>query len=133
LAIEQPIEFDSKVFGRETVVPIKPEHWVTIKRAYLSKNPELESVFEELESELDIRPPIKVTPKLLEIPEEFKDLMKICERTKNVLLYGPRERVKLGWLIISPNSFCVTIMLNQATKKMALQILKNCKMNSLSL
>jgi 5-methylcytosine-specific restriction protein B len=97
--ITQPIQLNTNLFTTSTVTPLDITRWQQIKKAYLAVYPEMESVFTKLEEGLSImqEEPTK-TADVVEIPAIFKDLMSICDKTKNLLFYGSPGTGKT-WLV----------------------------------
>lgn len=87
--ITEPIVLDTNVFAQSTITPFDLERWNVIKNAYLVKFPDMKDDFEELEEGLNMKEAITNKPQTFEVPRELKELLKVSEKTRNILLYGP--------------------------------------------
>jgi MoxR-like ATPase len=79
-------------FQQPTVTPVSPEEWQQIKRAYLSRYPEVEEVLRSLDA--------GTLDSLSRVGESglLQDLRVLLARTHNLILYGPPGCGKTYWV-----------------------------------
>ncbi len=99
--ITAPIDLPQAFFGQvpPTVFKLNQQRWQIIRQAYLDQYPgeaDLEDALNNLgrTSWEFVVPP----PPVPEVPEAVQPLLKMAERTKNILLYGPPGTGKT-WLV----------------------------------
>jgi 5-methylcytosine-specific restriction enzyme B len=82
--ITQEAQLPEKFFLPKTIASVTPDHWATIKDAYLQEDPSLAEVFESLEA-------IKNrTPNEAQAPDaDIARLLTLSKNTKNIILHGP--------------------------------------------
>lgn len=96
--ITEPVQLNANLFAQNTVTPLDIPRWQQIKQAYLAIYPEMESVFNELEKGMNTTENAAEEEDNIEIPDIFKDLMSISDKTKNLLFYGAPGTGKT-WLV----------------------------------
>ncbi|MBD1838893.1 AAA family ATPase [Coleofasciculus sp. FACHB-501] len=95
-SVEIPFQF---IVG--TVDKLTPQEWKQIYQAYLSAYPddlELKNSLSQLESLMKLTEIPEVRPEQQPVPQELKQLIKIAERTRNIILYGPPGTGKTYWV-----------------------------------
>ena len=89
--ITEPLNFSKRLFVQQTVGRVFADDWQTIKQGYLSKYPNLNDSFAELEGKIDIgredTPPIHQP--FLQLSEKERELIALSAKTRNIILYGP--------------------------------------------
>ncbi|MEP0858839.1 AAA family ATPase [Trichocoleus sp. DQ-U1] len=95
-SVEVPFQF---IVG--TVDKLTPQEWKQIYQAYLSTYPddlELKNSLSKLELLMNLTEILEVQPQRQPAPQELKQLIKIAERTRNIILYGPPGTGKTYWV-----------------------------------